>query len=93
MHMPWHWSTYCLGFRTFIHFFFVFRFRQSEEFENCLFNLTSYLESLASIICHIEEVSDAHAMALDRVPTSSGNHGKPGKSLKKKFHAWKNYGI
>ena len=27
-----------------------------------------------------------------RVPTSSGNHGKPGKSLKK-FHAWKNHGI
>ena len=27
-----------------------------------------------------------------RVPTSSGNHGKPGKSPKKKFHAWKNHG-
>ena len=27
-----------------------------------------------------------------RVPTSSGNHGKPGKSLKK-FHAWKILGI
>ena len=27
-----------------------------------------------------------------RVPTSSGNHGKPGKS-RKKFHAWKNHGI
>ena len=27
-----------------------------------------------------------------RVTTSSGNHGKPGKSLKK-FHAWKNHGI
>ena len=26
------------------------------------------------------------------VPTSSGNHGKPGKSLKK-FHAWKNHEI
>ena len=30
--------------------------------------------------------------AKHRVPTSSGNHGKPGKSLKK-FHAWKNHGI
>ena len=29
---------------------------------------------------------------LLRVPTSTGNHGKPGKSLKK-FHAWKNHGI
>ena len=27
-----------------------------------------------------------------KVPTSSGNHGKPGKSLKK-FHAFKNHGI
>ena len=27
-----------------------------------------------------------------RVPTSSGNHGKPGKS-QKKFHAWKSHGI
>ena len=27
-----------------------------------------------------------------RVPTSTGNHGKPGKS-QKKFHAWKNHGI
>ena len=27
---------------------------------------------------------------LGRVSTSSGNHGKPGKSLKK-FHAWKNH--
>ena len=27
-----------------------------------------------------------------RVPTSSGNHGKPGKSLRM-FHAWKNHGI
>ena len=26
-----------------------------------------------------------------RVPTSSGNHGKPGKS--KNFHAWKIYGF
>ena len=29
---------------------------------------------------------------LVRVPTSSGNHGKPGKSLKK-FHVWKNHGF
>ena len=29
---------------------------------------------------------------ISRVPTSSGNHGKPGK-LQKKFHAWKNHGI
>ena len=28
-----------------------------------------------------------------RVTTSSGNHGKPLKLLKKKFHAWKNHGI
>ena len=28
-----------------------------------------------------------------RVSTSSRNHGKHGKSLKKKFHAWKNHGI
>ena len=30
--------------------------------------------------------------ACTRVPTSSGNHGKPRKSLKK-IHAWKNNGI
>ena len=30
--------------------------------------------------------------ATDRVPTSSGIHGKPGKSPIK-FHAWKNHGI
>ena len=29
---------------------------------------------------------------LYRVPTSSGNHGKPGK-LQKKFHALKNHGV
>ena len=30
--------------------------------------------------------------ATDRVPMSSGNHGKPGK-LQKKLHAWKNHGV
>ena len=33
-----------------------------------------------------------NCLSCCRVPTSSGNHGKPGKSLKK-FHAWKNHGI
>ena len=42
-------------------------FSQSEEFENRLFNLASYLESLASIIRHMEEVSDAHALTLEHL--------------------------
>ena len=46
---------------------FFFCFSQSEEFENRLFNLASYLESLASIIRHMEEVSDAHALALEHL--------------------------
>ena len=33
-------------------------------------------------------ISAEYRNVLYRVPTSSGNHGKPGKSLKK-FHAWK----
>ena len=31
--------------------------------------------------------------AICRVPTNTGNHGKPGKLPQKKFHAWKNHGI
>ena len=31
-------------------------------------------------------------ISLYRVPTSSGNHGKPA-NLEKKFHTWKNQGV
>ena len=39
-----------------------------------------------------EGVAKIHLSFYNRVPTSSGNHGKPGKLLKK-FHAWKKHGI
>ena len=40
---------------------------QVEDFENRLFNLASYLESLASIIRHMDEVTDAHAISLEHL--------------------------
>ena len=48
-------STYC------------FASRQVEDFENRLYNLASYLESLASIIRHMDEVTDAHAISLEHL--------------------------
>ena len=56
-----------LKIRSFKHLTVILCYSQSEEFENRLFNLASYLESLASIIRHMEEVSDAHALALEHL--------------------------
>ena len=52
------------------------------------------LQKLSSeAICHVYNYKALTSPGFhDRVPTSSGNHGKPDKLLKK-FHAWKNHGI
>ena len=47
-------------------------------------NKTSYFSN--------ENIGCSAYWCLVRVPTSSGNHGKPGKS-RKKIHVWKNHGI
>ena len=58
---------------------------------------TKYINDLSSLTYNVitifkQKVSYLGYLLKNRVPTSSGNHGKPGKS-QKKFHAWKNHGI
>ena len=60
---------------------------------DCAFNGFPFLPTVQKFTYHMWfSYFQAKSAVINRVPTSSGNHGKPGKSLKK-FHAWKNHGI
>ena len=56
-------------------------------------NVSEYLDNI-EIISKIEDhdKSSVETLVIDRVPTSSGNHGKPGKSLKQ-IPCMENHGI
>ena len=54
--------------------------------------ISVYLETIDHLNFKFSMFCRAYSQFYYRVPKSSGNHGKPGKSPKK-FHAWKNHGI
>ena len=50
------------------------------------------MSSYVYLLKEEEQSLNSYDPNVVRVPTSSGIHGKPGKS-RKNFHAWKNHGI